>query len=217
MKVHNVLVPVLLVAAGAVALTISFGVRAYGLRHSVAADEAPHAQVAIVLGAGVDENGVLSAMLADRVATAVALYRAGKVSKLLMSGDHGSRDYDEVNNMRRYAEKHGVPTQDIFMDHAGFNTYDTMVRARKVFQVESALVVTQAFHLPRAVYLARSQGIDATGVSADRRPYLDPLYFEVRDAAARLKDFFLVNVIHPEPRFLGPALPITGDGRTSQG
>jgi SanA protein len=119
--------------------------------------------------------------------------------------------------MLRYALDQGVPEEDVFTDHAGFSTYDTMYRARDVFKVTSALVVTQGFHLARAVYTARSLGLDATGVQADIQPYANEWRFAVRDWLARAKAFFQLHVTKPEPRFLGPAIPIDGDGRATRG
>lgn len=176
-------------------------------------DEAPSSQVAIVLGARVFHGGRLSYVLADRVDTGIDLYRAGKVKKLLLTGDHGRTAYDEVNSMRRYALSKGVPPEDIFMDHAGFNTYDSMYRARDVFEVKSAIIVTQKFHLARSVYTARALGIDAVGVPADKHIYMKAALFDAREVLARVKAFVQIHVAHPKPRFLGPKIPITGDGR----
>lgn len=178
--------------------------------------EARPAQAALVLGAGVWPDGRPTPVLKDRLDTGLDLYRSGKVGKILCTGDHGQDDYDEVNAMRRYLEEHGVPPEDIFMDHAGFDTYDSMYRARQVFEVQSAVVVTQEFHLPRALYLARSMGIRAEGVSATRQPYLDDGWYSVRELAARVKAFAEVAA-RREPRYLGPAIPIEGDGRATQG
>ena len=145
-----------------------------GGRHRVdGPSNAPSAEVAIVLGAKVWPGGAPSSMLEDRLRTGIELYRPGRVDKLLLSGDHGQSTYDEVNAMRQFVLYRGVPPEDVFMDHAGFSTYDTMYRARDVFQVRDALVVTQGFHLERAVYTARALGMDATGVAADLRPYLN--------------------------------------------
>jgi len=180
-------------------------------------DSAPQAQAAIVLGARVYAGGGLSSMLTDRLATGVLLYEQGKVDKLLLSGDHGQTTYDEVNAMLRYVISQGVPDEDVFTDHAGFSTYDTMYRARDVFKVTSAIVVTQEFHLARAVYTARRLGLEATGVAADIQPYANEQRFVVRDWAARVKAFFQLNILHPEPRYLGPAIPIEGDGRATRG
>jgi len=171
-------------------------------------------QAAIVPGAYVSPDGRLCDMLADRVSTAVDLYRAGKVKKILMTGDHGRASYDEVNSMRRFAEEMGVPTGDIFMDHAGFSTYESMYRARDVFQVDSAVIVTQDFHLPRAVYIARELGIDAVGLSADRHVYAGAEVYEYREIPARIKAFLQVKA-GARPTFLGPAIPVSGDGRAT--
>lgn len=185
-------------------------------RFIVPAGEVKRAQTAIVLGAYVyGTPGRLSPVLQDRVDAAIALFEAGLVDTLLMSGDHGQDDYDEVNWMRIYAEQKGVPTSKIFLDHAGFNTYDTMVRARRVFQVESAVVVTNRFHLDRAVFLARSQGIQVQGVVADKRGYEDAAYNEQREFAARCKAVLNVYLLRPDPAFLGQPVPITGDASAS--
>jgi SanA protein len=179
--------------------------------------EAPSAPVAIVLGARVYPNGNPSPMLADRLKTAVDLYESGKVDKLLLSGDHGRATYDEVNTMLAYVCEHGVPDRDVFTDHAGFSTYETMYRARDIFQVKAALVVTQEFHLARAVYTARTLGIDAVGVAADRQPYATERRLAMRDWLARVKAVFQLHVTTPEPTYLGPTIPIDGDGATSRG
>lgn len=179
--------------------------------------DAPHAQVALVLGAQVNPDGSLSAMLADRVAVGARLYRDGKVDKVLASGDHGRHEYDEVDAMKRELIAAGVPERDVFTDHAGFDTWNSVVRAREVFQVESALVVTQGFHLPRAVWLAHRAGLDAHGVTADLQDYGRALRFsQVRELLARVKAVGDV-VTGRDPKFLGPTIPITGDGRASAG
>ncbi len=189
-----------------------------GGRHSVSAVEAaPKAQVAIVLGARVWSPGAPSPMLEDRLKTGIELYKSGRVHKLLLSGDHGQKTYDEVNTMREYVLARGVPSQDVFMDHAGFSTYDSMYRARDVFQVRDALVVTQGFHLARAVYTARALGLDATGVPADLRTYTNETRFALRDWVARVKALLQLHVLHSGPRFLGPVIPIGGDGRATEG
>ncbi len=187
-------------------------------RHIVAGpQDAQAAKVAIVLGAHVYSDGTPSSMLADRLTTAIELYKAGKVQKLLLSGDHGTTTYDEVNAMAEYCRRQGVADEDIFTDHAGFDTYDTMYRARDVFKVTNALVVTQGFHLPRAVYTARTLGLDVTGVVADLRPYPGEWRNSLREWPARVKAFFQLNVLKSEPRYLGPAIPIDGDGRATRG
>jgi len=177
--------------------------------------ELPPCQVAIVLGAGVRPDGSPSAMLEDRLATGVELYRAGKVKKLLLSGDHGRVNHDEANAMRRFVLAAGLPSQDVFLDHAGFSTYETMYRARDVFLVRDAIVVTQRFHLPRAVYTARALGLAAWGCEADRRPYLTATRSAAREWLARCKALLELHLTRPRPRFLGPTIPITGDGRAT--
>ncbi len=179
--------------------------------------DAPRAQAAIVLGARVYADGTPSPMLADRLDTGIALYKLGKVKKLLLSGDHGQTEYDEVNVMLAYVLARGVPPWDVFTDHAGFDTYDTMYRAIDVFQVRSALIVTQDFHLARSVYTARALGLEAVGVVADIRPYTDELRNRMREWLARGKAILQLHITHPEPRYLGPPLPIDGDGRTTRG
>jgi len=179
--------------------------------------DAPRAQVALVLGAAVRPDGTLTPMLRDRVRVAAELYREGKVSKVLASGDHGTVQYDEVNPMKRALIAQGVPERDVFTDHAGFDTWDSVVRARKVFGVSSALVVTQGFHLPRAVWLARRAGLDAHGVSASLHGYgTQGRRSGVREVLARVKAVEEA-VTSSRPRYLGPPVPITGDGRASAG
>lgn len=175
----------------------------------------PRTYAALILGAKVHSSGRLSHMLEDRVITGLELYRAGTVQKLLLSGDHGQKDYDEVNAMRAYLLNHGVPAQDIFMDHAGFNTYASMYRARDVFQVQDVIVVTQKFHLARAVYIARQLGLRAVGLAADRRIYMPASQVKsvVREMFARVKAFLDVHLWRAQPKYLGNVIPITGDGR----
>lgn len=203
-----------IVGGGLVFGVINALVYVSGVRHIVSPDEARPAEAVIVLGAYVYPDGHPSDMVADRLETAYSLYREGKARKILLTGDHGRVEYDEVNAMRRYLEGKGVPTEDVFMDHAGFDTYDSMYRARDVFQVHDVIVLTQRFHLPRAVYIARQLGLNAQGVVADRHRYLRAEYYEARELAARIKAFGEV-LIGRKPIFLGPAIPITGDGRAT--
>jgi SanA protein len=177
----------------------------------------PAAEAALVLGAQVYTNGKPSIMLADRVHAAEALYRARKVKKILVSGDHGRWSYDEPGTMRRMLLADGVPARDIFTDHAGFDTWDSAQRARRVFDVRSAVVVTQGFHMARALFDARRAGLHVTGFLADRRDYgkvMDKLV--AREAIARVKALGEAAV-GAGPKFLGVQIPITGDGRQSWG
>jgi SanA protein len=179
--------------------------------------DAPHAQCAIVLGARVFSDGTLYAMTSDRMDVAILLYQLGKVDKLLISGDHGTTTYDEVNAMLAYAVERGVPSEDVFTDHAGFDTYDSMYRARDVFAVQTAIIVTQSYHLSRAVYTARALGLDAVGVSADLRTYLHPLRNQAREILARLNAVIQLHITRPGPKYLGPEIPITGSGEATRG
>ena len=178
---------------------------------------APHAEVALVLGALVAPDGRPSAMLADRLDAAAALYRDRRVDRILVSGDHSRLDYDEVNAMRRELVRRGVPDRDIFTDHAGFDTWSSMVRARKVFEVRSAIVVTQGFHMARALWLGRRAGLEVHGLAADRSGYgIEGKKSDVREIFARVKAVEDV-VTGANPRFLGPKVPVTGSAEASRG
>jgi SanA protein len=174
---------------------------------------APARFTCIVLGCRVNGDDP-SACLEERLTTALSLYEHGRVQRLLVSGDHGTKQYDEVNAMRDWFVQHGVPVEHVFLDHAGFDTYDTMVRALKVFEVRDALVVSQAFHLPRAVYLARNVGIDALGVSADPPHGSICRGSAVREPVACMKAVLNVT-FHSSPHFLGPVIPIRGTPHAS--
>jgi SanA protein len=159
----------------------------------------PSEPVALVFGGGIYADGSLSPMLQDRVDTAVQLYKAGKVRKLLVSGDNRFLEYDEPGRMYDYAVAHGVPAGDVIRDYAGRRTYDTCYRAGAIFGVHKAVLVTQRFHLYRAMYTCASLGLDVVGLTADRRPYGNEPYYWLRDAVAILAAWFDVTVLHPEP------------------
>ncbi len=165
----------------------------------------------LVLGCLVKEGGRPSDMLADRLRRGVELYKNGAAPKLLMSGDHGRVEYNEVGAMKQYAINEGVPSQDVFMDHAGFSTYESIYRARSVFGAKSILIVTQEYHLPRALYIAKSFGLQAQGVAADYRSYVGQAGRDTREVLARVKDFG-TSLFRPEPTFLGTGIPISGNG-----
>ena len=169
------------------------------------------ADCVMVLGAGLRRDGKPSAMLADRLRVGIDVYNAGAAEKLLMSGDHGRTHYDEVNAMKAFALEYGIPSPDIFMDHAGFSTYESMYRARDIFQVKKIVIVTQHYHLYRAIYNARQMGLEAYGIPSDLRAYARQPYFDFRESMARVKDF-LWGIFQPAPTYLGAAIPITGDG-----
>lgn len=170
-----------------------------------------NAECILVLGAGVRENGNPSLMLSDRLSTSISLYGSGVCDRLLMSGDHGRAEYDEVNVMKDIAVEAGIPSEHVFMDHAGFSTYDSLYRARHIFQAERVIIVTQQYHLYRALYIARSLGIEAIGVAAPGENYYGQTYREVREMAARTKDF-LLTITKPEASIMGETIPISGDG-----
>lgn len=165
----------------------------------------------LVLGCGVRDDGSPSAMLYDRLRRSVELYELDTAPKLLMSGDHGREGYDEVDAMKTFAVEAGIPSENVFMDHAGFSTYESMYRARDVFQAKKIIIVTQEYHLYRAVYIARSLGLDAYGVSSDYRDYAGQTVRNAREILARVKDF-ATSIFKPEPTYLGDAIPIWGDG-----
>lgn len=165
----------------------------------------------LVLGCMVHSDGSPSHMLADRVKRGIELYDLGAAPKLLMSGDHGKTDYDEVATMKALAVEAEVPSTDVFMDHAGFSTYESMYRARDVFQAKKIIIVSQEYHLYRAVYAARQLGLDAYGVSSDYREYSGQWHRDIREVLARCKDFAMC-IFKPEPTFLGEAIPVNGDG-----
>lgn len=170
----------------------------------------PATETALIPGAAVSSEGVLSPIFLDRVDTAIGLYKAQKVSKILVSGDNSTIDHNEVNPVRLYLMSKGIPEQDIFLDHAGFDTYSSMYRARDIFKVSSIIIVTQSFHLPRAVFIARELGIEAYGFDADEGHILLRNY--VREVFANEKA--VLNLLfHRQPKFLGKTVPITGDGR----
>lgn len=167
----------------------------------------PAHHVALVFGAGLNRQGGPSAVLYDRVATAVDLYRAGKVRKLLMTGDNSQVDYNEVGVMRRTALELGVPEHDIVLDYAGFRTYDSCYRARAVFGLTGATLVTNDFHLPRAVYTCRALGLEVVGVNADRRPYAGTAYWTLREIVA-LPVAWWWAATDRQPTFLGPPIDV---------
>ena len=168
----------------------------------------------LVLGCHVRSGGVPSHMLEDRLTVGVQLYDLGAAPKLLMSGDHGQTEYDEVNTMKQFAVDAGIPSSDVFMDHAGFSTYESMYRAKEVFQAEKIIIVTQEYHLYRALYIAESLGLEAYGVSAALRGYGGQLRYDVREALARVKDVFSC-IFKPAPTYLGDAIPVSGDGNVT--
>lgn len=169
----------------------------------------PQTYTALVLGASVKSNGELSTMLRDRVESALLLYHSGKISRFLVSGDNRTTNYNEPVAMKKYLQERGVPEEDIFMDFAGFDTYDSVYRASYIFEVDNAIVVSQRFHLPRAIYIARSMGLNFYGYNGDRREYDLESRNRFREVAANVKAW-LELLIDKEPHFKGDKIPITG-------
>ncbi|MBQ7120804.1 MAG: YdcF family protein [Clostridia bacterium] len=169
----------------------------------------------LVLGCGV-YGDTPSHMLEDRLLQGVELYKNGASERLLMSGDHGRQDYDEVNVMKDFAVERGIASENIFMDHAGFSTYESMYRAKEIFKAQRILIVTQGYHLHRAIYDARALGIEACGVASDPRTYSGQAYRDVREILARNKDF-IYCIVKPEPTYLGEEIPIDGNGDVTNG
>ena len=164
----------------------------------------------IVLGCSVYGN-TPSPMLKDRLLTAVELYKAGAAPKILMSGDHQGQYYNEVMTMKKFAIECGVPSEDIFLDHYGLSTYESMYRADAIFELKSAIVVTQGYHLSRSVYVAERFGINTMGVQCEDIKYSNQIYRDLREICARTKDFAYC-IFKPEPKYLGDVIPVTGNG-----
>lgn len=168
----------------------------------------------IVLGASVQNNEKPSLMLQDRLDRGIELYFAGCAPKLLMSGDHGSMYYNEVAVMKSYAVAAGVPSEDIFMDHAGFSTYESMYRAKNIFKAKKIVIVTQEYHLYRSLYVAKKLGLDVYGVAAEDIKYSGQTYRDLREMLAISKDFCKV-ILKPEATLMGEEIPLTGDGNVT--
>ncbi len=209
---------IILLCIGAIGIGCLFGINAIVMNSvsdriltSEDAAKLEDVDCILVLGCQVKEDGTPSHMLEDRIKRGVALYDAGAAPKLLMSGDHGRNGYNEVGTMKQYAMEAGINSENIFMDHAGFSTYESVYRARDIFQADKILIVTQEYHLYRALYIAEKLGVEAYGVSADYRTYAGQTGRDLREILARCKDF-MTGIFQPEPTFLGEAIPISGSG-----
>lgn len=164
----------------------------------------------LILGAGVIGDKPTH-MLEDRLLEGISLYKNNVASKIIMSGDHGQVEYDEVNLMKKFAIDKGVDSKDIFMDHAGFSTYESLYRAKEIFKAKKIVIVTQEYHLYRAIYIAKSLGLEAYGVPSNPRLYTGQFIRDLREILARDKDF-IKCLIKPEPTYLGDIIPVNGDG-----
>lgn len=183
---------------------------------TISSEETEEADCIIVLGAGVYGDSP-SLTLKKRLDKALEIYQMEHTKKIMVSGDHGQKNYNEVGVMRDYLMKNGVPKETIFMDHAGFSTYETMYRARDVFQVKSAIIVTQRLHLRRALLIADSLGIDVLGVEAENSTSASTKIQQVREYPARVKAFIECKILHPKPKYLGEIIPIFGNGIATEG
>lgn len=167
----------------------------------------------IVLGAGIWGDKP-SPMLQDRLDEAIKLYKEGIAPKIIMSGDNGQEGYDEVNVMKTYAIENGIPSEDIFMDHAGFSTYESIYRAKEIFQVKKAIIVTQKYHLYRALHISNGLNIETYGIGADPRKYSGQIFRELREILARNKDF-VQTIFKIKPTYLGESIPVNGNGNVT--
>lgn len=168
----------------------------------------------LVLGCGVKEDGSPTLMLKERMDCGIQLYQNKVAPKLLLSGDNGQVEYNEVETMRRLATEQGIPAPDIFLDHAGFSTYESMYRAKEIFQAKKVLIVTQEYHLYRAIYIAEKLGLDAYGIACDTTTYYGQTLRDIREILARNKDA-VKCIFKPNPTFLGEAIPVSGDGTST--
>ena len=219
-KVRRIVLICLLVtlSLGIVCAGVVFGIDAYVIHSTSDQILSPEdaalledVDCILVLGCGVKDDGTPSDMLEDRLRRSVELFHAGAAPKLLMSGDHGQVTYNEVLTMKQYAMDDGIASADVFMDHAGFSTYESIYRARDVFQAKKIIIVSQEYHLYRALYIANALGMEAYGVHADYRNYSGQFSYDLREILARNKDF-VTAIFKPLPTHLGDAIPIWGSG-----
>lgn len=202
---------ILLVFLGIIiVLLINYRINAFSKDKIYEVKNAPEASVAILLGAGVLSDKSLSDVLRDRALTAVELWETHKIQKILVSGDNASIYYNEVVPVQKFLIEQGVPKEIIFLDYAGFDTYDSVYRAKNIFLVQDALIISQKFHLPRSVYLCEKVGIKCAGVIADRQSYVKESYFEGREILANVKAFFDI-LLDSSPHFLGETIDINVD------
>lgn len=206
---------IILVIIISIILIINFYVKITTKKQIISETEAniENVDCILVLGAGIWGNKP-SPMLEDRLLQAISLYNNNVSSKIIMSGDHGKEDYDEVNTMKQFAIEKGVPSEKIFMDHAGFSSYESIYRAKEIFKAKKIIIVTQKYHLYRAIYIANQLGIEAYGVNSDPRQYVGATYREVREILARNKDF-IKCIFKPKPTYLGESIPVSGNGDTT--
>lgn len=198
-----------------VAVSSYFYVGKSGEKYLTTIEKAPQADAIIILGAFVFKDGTPSQMLGDRLEYGYKLYIEKKAPKIIVSGDNGRTTYNEVGNMRKYLLNKGVPSEDIFMDHAGFDTYDSAYRAKAIFGVKKAVFVSQDFHVVRAVYTARKLGIEAYGVASSPVEYGGIMYNRLRELLSRTKSVLYCEILKPKPKYLGEAISLNGSGEVT--
>ena len=204
---------IFVIVIGALAFGINFYVKSSVKSQIITEKEAENlsdVDCILILGAGVWGDKP-SPMLEDRLLEGINLYNNNVSGKIIMSGDHGKEDYDEVNIMKEYAIQKGIPSENIFMDHAGFSTYESIYRAKEIFGAKKMVIVTQKYHLYRALYIANKLGVEAYGVNSDPRKYVGETSREIREILARDKDF-VKCIFKPKPTYLGESIPVSGNG-----
>lgn len=178
----------------------------------VSVSSAKPAEAILILGAYVKPNGEVSRMLKDRLDYGYALYKNGKSDRIIVSGDHGTVSYNEVKAMCDYLEAKGIPSDAIFMDHAGFSTYDSVYRMKAIFGVTDAIIVSQKYHVVRAAYISKKLGVATQSVASDTYIYEKMLSYRIREIGARIKAFVMASILVPEPKYLGEKISINGSG-----
>ena len=183
----------------------------YELNEMTINDDFNNIDCILILGAGVRANGNPSPMLEDRLKVGIELYFLLENVPIIVSGDHGNKEYDEVNTMKNYLINKGIPSEKIFMDHAGFSTYESIYRAKKIFGVKNTIIVTQKYHLFRALFIAQKLNVNALGISSSLQDYSGQAYFNFREYFARNKDF-IKTIIKPKPTYLGNTISLKESG-----
>ena len=174
------------------------------------------ADCVMVLGCGIEDEETPSPMLKDRLDVGIELYKQGVAPKILLTGDNGTEQHNEIHVMLKYTREAGVPEKDIFCDHAGFSTYESMYRAGSIFNAERVIVVTQTYHQYRALYIGDKLGLEVMGVASDQQTYFGQSFRESREILARIKDFFK-SILRSKPTCGGEVIPISGSGISSHG
>lgn len=218
-KIVMILIVSLVIGAIVLILGINGYVKYIGKKNIITSEEAmalDDIDCILILGCGVRPDKTPSDMLSDRLSCGMDLYKKGVAPKIIMSGDHGQADYDEVNIMKQIAVDSSIPSNDVFMDHAGFSTYESIYRAKEIFEAERIVIVSQEYHLYRALYIAQKLGVEAYGVGADYHIYGGQIYRDIREVPARCKDFVKV-LLKSEPTYLGKSIPVSGDGDVTNG